>query len=165
MQIPRDDGGAVQIGTTSRIFIPPDDVSLVGIVASEASIRLDVAVPDGMRVGVVDTEADTMPGFSIFVFGRPNGAHEMRCSVNDTFTFGAIPLVLGEWIRLGCTCEANQLQAFASGVKVAEMPGCAPASAAQLGLQIGQNMNVAGGTVDEEMVGAIDDVRLRTSPE
>jgi hypothetical protein len=158
----RGTGGAAQIDTTSSIFIPPD-ASLEGIVAIEASIRLDVAVPAGMRVGVLDSEATSLGGFSVFVFGGPAvGEHRLRCNIGGMDLFVDLPIVVGAWVDVGCSCAADVVSAFVDGAKVGETSGCQAAVASQLGLQIGQNSNAnAGLPKNEELIGAIDDVRLR----
>jgi hypothetical protein len=164
-RITHGDGGAAQLGATSTMFVPPDNMSIVGIVAMEASIRLDVAVPDGMRVGILDADVDLLPGLSVFVFGRPAGAHQLRCSLGSGNLFVDLPPVVGQWIDIACTCTNDLVELFVDGIKRGELAGCVPATASELGLQIGQNSNAgAGDPPNEPMIGALDDVRLRSAP-
>jgi hypothetical protein len=162
-RIARGMGGAAQIGATSSIFVPVN-TTIIDIVAVEASIRLDGAVPDGMRVGLVDADA-TDPGMSMFVFGGPGGTHQLRCSIGNGNLFADLPIAPDAWVDLACSCDANTMSAYVDRVKVGELTGCTPSISTEFGLQIGQdNRNTTGLPPGDPLIGAIDDVRLWTAP-
>lgn len=154
-------GGAAQLGATSTIVLPVN-TAIVGIVTIEASINLEVAVPDGTRVGILDSD-DSTAGLSMYVFGTPAG-HQVRCTLNGPDLFAAIPLIVGEWITLACTCSGDLMTAFANGIQIASQADCNPGAADNFGLTVGQNNQGSLGPPNEPMLGAIDDVRLSTAP-
>ncbi|MBA2542755.1 MAG: hypothetical protein H0V17_24130, partial [Deltaproteobacteria bacterium] len=71
-------GGAAQLGTTSSMLIP-SNTTIVDIAATEVSVRLDTPIPDGLRVGLLDTDGSN-PGTSMFLFGVVGG-HRLRCNI------------------------------------------------------------------------------------
>jgi hypothetical protein len=161
-RIAHADGGAAQIGTTSSILIPPN-AEVVDIAATEASIRLDAAIPDGTRMGVLDTDGAD-PGLSLFVFGVAGG-HQVRCNLGDVDVFADVAITPGEWIDFACSCKDNVVSVLVNGTKVAEGTGCVPALGTVFGVQIGQNSRgLAGLPENEHLVGAIDNVRMWTRP-
>lgn len=158
-RIEHDIGGAAQLRDTSTMLIPAN-TEVVGIVASEVAIRLDVLVPAMMRVGVTDSDTAD-PGMSMFVFG--GDPHQLRCNIGGTDLFVDLAVTVGTWIEVACICNQGVLTAQVDGVKLGEIAGCSPAAATMDGLQIGQNNR--GGTAlppNEPLIGAIDDVRLWT---
>jgi hypothetical protein len=155
-------GGAAGLGATSTIVLPTNS-TIIDIVRLDASIRLDVAVPDTMRIGILDADGSGV-GSSMFVFGTATG-HQLRCNVGEDDLFANLTVALGEWVSLSCVCEAGMISALVNDVKLAEQPGCAPSVATVFGLTIGQNnQGLAGLPPNEPLIGAIDDVRLSTAP-
>jgi hypothetical protein len=155
-------GGAALIDTTSAILVSPND-SIVDIVALEARIRLDVAVPSGQRVGIIDA-ADVTPGMSMFVFDG-NPGERVRCTIGgmDVFADAAIPLAT--FVHITCVCDDGMLTIFLDGTQLVTEPGCVPSVGTTRGLQLGQNSNAEVSLPpDEWLVGAIDLVRLWTVP-
>lgn len=160
-RIAHGSGGAARLGATSTIVIPPT-MAIAGVVEIEAAINLDAAIADGLRIGVVDTD-DSSAGMSMFVYG---GAltHQLRCNLDSADLYADLALVPGEWIDLRCSCTNNMVQASANGVLLGEQLGCGPGTADGSGMTIGQNNRGLIDPPDEPLIGAIDDVRLRTAP-
>lgn len=156
-------GGAAVLGPSSEIVFPPN-TELVGIVAMDVVLRLDAAVPAGMRVGVVDSDKAS-PGMSLFIYdGGTTGSHRVRCNIGGMDLYADTTIALGAWIEVGCTCDAGTVAVWRDGVKLAEMAGCSPGQGTTTGLQIGQNSRLGDMLpADEPLVGAIDRVRLWTA--
>jgi hypothetical protein len=155
-----DGGGAALIGTTSSIAIAPNTV-IVDLLAIDARIRLDAAVPAGSRVGIIDI--DTGPGAAMFVYAGTTTGHRIRCTIAGGDLFADTTIVLGTWTEIACTCDAGKLAIYRDGAKLAEAAGCATASGTP-GLQIGQNSRTGAALPpNEQMTGAIDRARMWTA--
>ena len=154
-------GGAGLFSATSEMLFPAN-TQLTGIVAIEATVRLDAPIAAMTRAGVVDSDASTA-GMSLFVFAGTTTPHRIRCAMGATDVFADTTLAIGAWTTLACSCETGETVVRRDSVVLARGMGCNPASAAANGVQVGQNSR-AGAMLppNEQFVGAIDRVRLWT---
>lgn len=152
-------GGAAVFASTSTMQFEASPL-IVGIVAIEATVRLDGAIAPMTRVGIVDSEA-AASGMSMFVFAGTTTPHRIRCNLGIDDVYADTTLALGAWTTLACTCEGNKTIVKRDGVALASADGCAPGTAEANGVQIGQNSR-AGAMLppNEPFLGAIDRVRL-----
>jgi hypothetical protein len=127
----------------------------------EIWLRFDADPPANGRVGLVDAETVAAP-LSLFYYRDPN--HRLRCQLGNT-QYVTYTAPLGTYVYLACVCNGNTLQMFVDGVKVNESTGCSPGDGDAYGVQLGQNGNaLIGGAPDQWMTGAIDRVRLWSTP-
>ena len=152
-------GGAALFDTTSQLRAPPND-ALQGIVSVEAWVRID-ADPTGPRAGILDADA-TASAVSFFYYNS-SPARQIRFEVGQQL-FVARTLELGAWHYLAQVCESNMLAVYLNGTRIGLGAGCMPAVATTYGLQIGQNNNGTNPTGTEHLVGAIDGIRMWTTP-
>jgi hypothetical protein len=112
-------------------------------------VRLD-ALPTVGRAGIVDHDGQ----YGLFV--HPGG--ELRCSMAIAGAgVASAPAVLdtGHWHHVACAAQGTTARLFVDGVMVASTPAGTRVSGATP-LHIGEN----GPTGDDQLTGAIDDVRL-----
>jgi len=157
-RLARGEGGAVLLGTTSQMRVPPN-AATTGFVAVEAWVRVDEDPPAGGRVGIVDADATSSAVSFFYYYGT--ASRQIRFEIGQQLFLDAT-LALGTWHYLAQVCDSNTLTAYVDGVKVGDHVGCAPGNATTYGLQIGQNNNQVGG--DQWLVGAIDGIRMWTAP-
>jgi hypothetical protein len=96
-----------------------------------------------------------------FFYYHPSPNRQVRFEMGQQLLVD-VTLELGAWHHLAQVCESNTLTAFVNGVNVGERVGCSPGNAMTYGLQLGQNNTGSGG--DQWLVGAIDGVRMWTTP-
>ncbi len=157
-RLARGTGGAALLDETSQMRVPPNSET-TAIVSAEAWVRIDADPPVGQRVGIIDADA-TSSAVSFFYY-HPSPNRQVRFEMGQQMLVD-VTLVLGAWHYLAQVCENNTLTAFVNGVKVGERAGCSPGNAMTYGLQLGQNNTGSGG--DQWLVGAIDGVRMWTTP-
>ncbi len=157
-RIARGSSGAALLDATSQIRVPPN-AETMGFATVEAWVRMDADPPVGQRVGIIDGDA-TSSMVSLFYY-HPSPNRQLRFDLGQQLYLD-FTLDLGAWHYLAQVCENNTLSAFVDGVKVGERAGCSPGTATTFGLQLGQNNTGTGG--DQNMVGAIDGVRMWTAP-
>lgn len=140
----------------------PADTRLTGIVAFEATIRLDQQIAPLTRVGLIDADASAV-GMSLFLFPGISTPQRIRCTVGGPDVFADVTLALGAWTTIRCTCENTETGVYRDGVLLAKGPGCKPSTAEANGVQIGQNSRAAAMLPpNEPLIGAIDRVQLWT---
>jgi hypothetical protein len=152
---PLDDG--LRLDTSSQIRIAPNAVTQ-NIASAEAWVRIDADPPAGGRVGIMDADA-TSSALSFFYY--LGAAHQLRFEIGQNLYLDhTVPL--GSSIYLAQVCDANVLTAYVDGKPIGSRDGCTPGNATTYGLQLGQNNTQTAG--DEGMTGALDGVRLWTTP-
>lgn len=157
-RIARGSGGAASVDTSSQIRIPPGPM-VTGVAAMEVWVKIDVAPPVGSRVGITDADA-TSSAMSFFYYdGSPS--RQLRFELGQQMFLDRV-LTLGTWYYLAQVCYNNVLTAYIDGVVLGTRAGCTPGNATPYGLQLGQNNTQTGG--DQGMTGAIDGVRMWTTP-
>lgn len=158
-------GGAAQLGSTSEIFVPyTNEVSAIRTI--EIWFRYDSEpITNGGRMGLVDSNV-VPPNISLF-FYRADPTHQLRCGLgNATMTWDAT-LAPNAWTRLSCVCEAGDLKMFVDGVMVGDtVADCAAGGAfvSPDGFVIGANNNGGPTGVNDQLLGAIDGIRLWDTP-
>lgn len=153
------DGGAALFDTTSQMRVPPN-TALLGIVAVEAWVRIDTN-PTGSRAGILDADATGAAVSFFYLNSSPN--RQIRFEVGQQH-FIERTLDLGVWHYLAQVCESNMLAMYLNGTRIGLESGCMPAIATTYGLQIGQNNSGASPVGSEHLVGAIDGIRMWTTP-
>lgn len=157
-RLARGTGGAALLDATSQMRIPPNSET-TGIVSAEAWVRIDADPPVGQRVGIIDADATSSAVSFFYYHSSPD--RQVRFEMGQQMLVD-VTLDLGAWHHLAQVCENDTLTAFVNGVKIGERTGCSPGNAMTYGLQLGQNNTGSGG--NEWLVGAIDGVRMWTTP-
>lgn len=155
----RDGGGAIEVTTASKIYIP-GDVALAGVRAIEMWARLDVApATDGARIGLIDADA-TASAMSFFYYATAT-AFRIRYEIGVQL-FLPRTVTLGNWVHFAQVCDNGTLTAYIDGSLLGTSANCNPATAAAYGLIIAANNN-QNGNKDSELTGAIDSLRIWTT--
>lgn len=151
-------GGAVQMDTTSMIFLP-ESAEMTGIVTIELWVRYDTEPENEGRMGLVDS--NTSPNISLF-FYRVDPVHQLRCGIGGQTTVWDATLAPSQWMHLVCTCDGGSQKMYVDGVKVGDTPGACTGGGAFVadGFTIGANNNGGNVAVSDPLLGAIDGVRL-----
>jgi hypothetical protein len=158
--------GAAAIDATSTIFVPYS-AEVANIFAFEIWFRADNEPPaNGARLGILDSNI-IPPNVSLF-FYRADPDYQLRCGIGNVLISYNAPIVLGTWHYAACVCDADTLIVYLDGTKIGEtaMSGCASGGAfvSPDGFTIGSNNNGGPTGVNEQVVGAIDGVRLWDAP-
>jgi hypothetical protein len=153
--------GAAAIDVTSTIYLPYS-AQVTGIRALEIWFRADVPPPaSGARIGILDSNI-IPPNISLFWY-RVDPGYQLRCGLGAAlFSYNA-PVVLGSWHYARCVCNADTLEMYLDDVKLGEThaSGCASGgSFVSDGFTIGSNNNGGPMGVNEQLLGAVDGVRL-----
>jgi hypothetical protein len=164
MATPGQDYGAVEVDTTSEIFIP-ETPAVTGIVSLEAWFRVDVDPAAGERMGILDTgSTGADPHMSMFYYREQAGIHVLRCEIAKQQLYAPFNAHVGTWAYAACVCADGKLRAFGNGQLLAETPGsCTFGAIGKQGALIGQSTK-PNGDVGDWLVGAIDAVRLWDVP-
>jgi hypothetical protein len=161
----RGTSGAAAIGATSTIYVPYS-AQVTGIQALEIWFRADAAPPaNGARIGILDSNV-IPPNISLFWY-RVDPGYQLRCGLGGALPSFNAAVVLGTWHYVVCSCTSDTLQMYLDGMKIGETPmsGCSSGgSFVADGFTIGSNNNGGPLGVSEQLVGAIDGVRLWDVP-
>lgn len=150
-------GGAAQFSATSQMQFPATD-KIAGIVAMEATVRLDAAIAPMTRVGIIDTDVSAS-GISMFILAGTTTAHRISCTFGSDALLANTDLALGAWTTIACSCENATMVVRRDGVLLATGMVCTPGSAETFGVQIGQNSRGTQAPNDP-LSGALDRVQL-----
>ncbi len=159
-RIARGSGGAAQLDMTSIIHVPSTP-EVTGILAIEVWYRADADPPNTARSGLVDNNM-IPPNISLFM-ARVDPTHQLRCGIGGNNSVWDATLAPGTWYYVACVCEDGFLRMYLDGVKVGETGASVCASGGAFtpaGLTIGSNNNGGPTGVNDQLVGAIDGVRL-----
>jgi hypothetical protein len=157
-----DSGGAAELSATSIIYVP-ESAEVTNIQAFEVEFRADVAPANNLeRLGIVDSNY-IPPNISLFLY-RVDPGYQLRCGLGGALnTFTAPGFTLATWHRVLCTCNADTQQIFVDGVKIGETAASSCMSGGAIvgaGMTIGSNNNGGPTGVDNQLIGAVDNVRL-----
>jgi hypothetical protein len=154
---------AAGLGSSSEIYVPamPASTEVTSIETIEMWLRMDAEPTADLRTGLLDNAVGPT-GLSLFYYNDING-RRFRCVLasDDVYT-PPITWALGSWHEVACTCDptANTLSIYLDGQIAISALGCAAAAINADGLTIGQDLVTPDVPVDDELVGAIDGVRL-----
>jgi hypothetical protein len=112
--------------------------------------RVDV-MPTAGRAGIVDHDGQ----YGLFV--HPGG--ELRCSnaiAGAGVASAPAALQQGRWQHIACVAEGTTSRLYVDGVMVASVPCASTRTPGEGPLHVGEN----GPTGDDQLVGAIDDLRI-----
>ncbi|HSD86922.1 MAG TPA: LamG-like jellyroll fold domain-containing protein [Kofleriaceae bacterium] len=158
-------GGAAQLGATSEIFVPYT-TEVANIQAIEIWFRYDSEPTiDGGRMGLVDSNV-VPPNISLF-FYRQDPSHTLRCGIGSQTTVWNATLAPTTWFQLACVCENGSQKMYVNGVKVGDTAGACSGGGAFVdpdGFTIGSNNNGGPTGVNDQLLGAIDGIRLWDVP-
>jgi hypothetical protein len=157
--------GAAQLGATSEIFVPyTTEVSAIRTI--EIWYRYDSEpTSNGARMGLVDSNV-IPPNISLF-FYRADPTHQLRCGLGSATVTWDAPLMPNTWLQLSCVCDGADMKMFVNGTMVGDTPGNCAAGGAFVspdGFVIGANNNGGAANVSEQLLGAIDGIRLWDMP-
>ncbi|WP_236519435.1 LamG domain-containing protein [Sandaracinus amylolyticus] len=119
-----------------------------------AWVRLD-SLPLTGRVGLVDHDGQ----YGIFV--HPGG--ELRCAITiagSGWAMAAAVIGAREWHHVACVAEQATLRLYVDGREVATTPAAMTRTPGSSALYVGEN----GPTGDDQLIGAIDDLRIWDEP-
>jgi hypothetical protein len=160
-RVAKGNGAAAQVDTTSKIFLPPN-AELMGIASVEAWFHLDVdPLTGGNRIGILDADA-TSSALSLFYYQQTSGVFQIRFEIG-TQLFIDHTITHGVWIYVAEVCDAGTLTAYVDGAPIGSKVGCSLGNGSTYGLMFGAN-NLQGGNADSQLTGAIDGMRLWTTP-
>lgn len=158
-------GGAAQLGATSEIFVPYT-AEVTAIRTIEIWYRYDSEpVTDGARMGLVDSNV-VPPNISLF-FYRKDPTHQLRCGLGSATVTWDATLTPNTWLQLSCVCDGADLEMFVDGTMVGDTAGDCAAGGAFVspdGFVIGANNNGGATGISEQLLGAIDGIRLWDTP-
>lgn len=159
-QIASPEGSAALVDATSSIVLP-FAAGVTGVLSTEVWFRVDTDPGIGGRSGLLDSNVSQQ---NISMFWNHTGAttHQLTCGVGDQATPFVVPVAVGAWTYAACTCEGTTVSIYIDGVFVASATGDCGTGGAFVGdgLAIGANNQGAGQPVNDNLVGAIDGVRL-----
>ena len=143
-------GTALRLGAASDVRIGEDpSLDVPGPLTVELWLRVDEAPAQNGRTTALDQNGQ----WGLFL----SPALQVRCIMGSTAEI-ELQLVLGEWSHVACVYDRETITLYQDGVAAptpvaltAELP-TAPID----GLRIGEN----GPTGDDQLIGAIDDVRI-----
>ena len=155
------EGNAVVVGATSTISLP-FSADVTGVLSSEVWFRIDSDAADGARAGILDSNV-IPPNISMF-WNHSGAAHQLTCGLGNQASVFTVTVALGAWTYAACTCDAGTVTLYLDGAPVSIAAGDCGAGGAFVGdgLTIGSNNTGAGQPVNDNLVGAIDGVRLWT---
>lgn len=154
-------GGAAQLDASSEIYFPMDS-AVTGILASEIYFRIDTdALTNFSREALFDSNL-IPPNVSMFVY-RNDPDHDIHCgmgSQNESWTTSAI--TIGAWHHALCVCANGNLSLYLDGTNLGDRSGNCDTggSITSEGFTIGSNNNGGPTGVNEQLLGAIDGIRL-----
>jgi hypothetical protein len=158
-------GGAAQLDATSEIYVPYT-TEVANIQTVEIIYRADSEPTiDGGRMGLVDSNVGPN-NISLFLY-RADPSHTLRCGLGSETTVWPATLTTNTWYHLICDCETDIQRMYVNGVKVGDTPGTCGiggAFATPDGFTIGSNNNGGPTGVNDQLLGAIDAVRLWDIP-
>jgi hypothetical protein len=162
-RIPRLAGGAAQLAADSAIVLPMS-TEVTNILAIEVWLRIDAEPPNGGRSGLVDSNISP-PNISRFVY-RQDPIRQLRCGLGGQVEVMDAMLPVDTWLYVACTCEADSLAIYVDGAKLGERPGACGSGGAFVadGFTIGSDNTGNPDAVGERLAGAIDGVRLWSTP-
>ena len=106
------------------------------------------------------------PNISLF-FYRADPTHQLRCGLGGAVNVWDATLATSTWTHLVCTCVGGNQQMFVDGVKVGDTPGACSTGGGFVdpdGFTIGSNNNGGPTGVSDQLLGAIDGIRLWDVP-
>jgi len=160
-QIASPHGSAVALDVTSTIALPfTGDVA--GVLSIEVWFRIDSDVANFARSGLLDSNV-LPPNISMF-WNRTDPTHQLSCGIGNQATTFPVTLAIGAWTYAACTCSGGIVTLYLDGLLVATAGGDCGAGGGFVadGLTIGANNTGSGQPVNDQLVGAIDGVRLWT---
>jgi len=160
-------GGAVQLDTTSEIFV--DNSAITGVTSFEMWLRVDQDVANTSRYGLLDNAVGP-DAMSFFLYRTDPNPHQLRCTIGGITMYADVTsFAVGNWFYAACVCDTGtSMTIYVDGVAVGSSAGDCSAGGTfynQVGFTIGQNNNNNVGVtapVDNWLVGAIDGVKLWT---
>jgi len=153
------EGNAAVVGATSSIALP-FSADVTGVLSMEVWFRIDADPADGARSGILDSNV-IPPNISMF-WNHSGTTHVLSCGLGNQATAFPVAVALGAFTYAACTCDAGTVSFYIDGSLVAEAAGDCGTGGAFVGdgLTIGSNNTGAGQPVNDNLVGAIDGVRL-----
>jgi len=160
-QIASPYGNAVALDATSTIALP-FNADVTGVLSIEIWFRIDSDVANGARSGLMDSNV-LPPNISMF-WNRTDPTHQLSCGIGNQAAAFPVTIAIGASTYAACTCSGGVVTLYIDGLLVATAGGDCGAGGAFVtdGLTIGANNTGVGQPVNDQLVGAIDGVRLWT---
>jgi len=158
-QIASPDGNAALVDATSTIALPAS-ADVTGVLSSEVWFRIDTDAANGARSGIYDSNISSQ-NISMF-YNRSDPTHQLTCGLGNQATSFTVTVAIGAFSYAACTCAGTTVSLYLDGTLVAEATGDCATGGAFLGdgLTIGSNNTGVGQPVNDNLIGAIDGVRL-----
>lgn len=116
-EVPGPFGTAATFDANSELLVPDNtSMDFNGPTTLETWIYMDALPPAGTRQGLLDNEGQ----YAMTV----HSSDQYRCSIGYNELYQG-PVVLGEWVHLGCVCDAGELRIYLNGAQInAQQNGC-----------------------------------------
>jgi len=153
------DGGG--FGASTVLHFPEDSrLDLDAAWSFEMFVKLD-ALPDpenpDQRVGVLDNDGQ----YSLFIRSRdPENARAFAYCNAQATVFSEVAIEVGDWHHLACVQDRGTLSIYVDGAMTPIGNTTPIASGVRNGTTVGQNGDGDASTVDDPLIGTIDELRV-----